>query len=461
MSAAPKVVAVEVERYDGQKIQLPLKPRPMPIPTAIDILQRQHAAESKITEFRDTIPVYPWDGAIALKKAIEELFGIVLPEHTTMLPVAISATETIRVPWGEFALPGLKDAYVTTGIQPDEHGRSVFGLTVRAYMRDQPSIEALFARVRELALSQSIYRGKSLDFSFKGGQDGLPSLTFKSLPTTKAIFSKPLEEAIERNILVPIWYTEACRRSGIPLKRGILLAGPYGGGKTLLAANVAIEANRNDWTFLEVKDAKEIEQAIAFARQIGPTVMLVEDIDRVVGPERTDAVNKINNMIDGAGTKDLELIMLFTSNHPERINEMTRRDGRIDVTLPIEAPDAEAVQRLVQQFGATSLEPNADLTAVGSIMEKSRPSKIRETVERSKLEALRRTAGFSSAINGDDLAATAQEVLTEAKLFTPKVEKHCPMTRIGMGIAEGIGNGLMEVASKVHANGNRIEAASE
>lgn len=458
--ATKKVVAVEVVRYKGQTIQLPTDPREMPILTAIEVLKRQHAMETTVTEFTELIPAFPWDGARALDTALKEQFGMTLSVDRVpkMRAINISATETIRIPWGAFRLAGLptapgEDAIVHCGMDNDEQGNPCFSMTVHALMKDQPIVERLFARVRELALATSIYRGKSLDFSATGGVEGLPKLTFKTLPATKAIFSKAIEDAIERNILVPIWYTEACRRAGVPLKRGVLLGGEYGGGKTLVIANILAEANANGWTGIEVTDPHEIAAAIAFARRMGPTVLVVEDIDRVVGPDRTDEVNDIINMIDGPDTKDMELIMLFTSNHPERINKAMRRDGRIDKTFEIKAPDADAVRRLIVQFGALALDPTANLTNIGGMLEGNRPSKIRETVERSKLEALRRTQGVNPLINGSDLEATADEVLEEAKLYEPVEEKFHPMERVGMGIAHGIGNGLSKAVDRVHVNG--------
>lgn len=464
MASPKKVVAIEVVRYPGQTIQLPTDPREMPILTAIEVLKRQHAMETTITEFTELIPAFPWDGAIALDTALKEQFGMTLSADRMphLRAVNISATETIRIPWGSFRLMGLttspgNEAIVHCGMNKDEQGNPCFEMTVEALMKDQPIVERLFARVRELALATSIYRGKSLDFSQGGGVEGLPKLTFKTLPATKAIFSKAIEDAIERNVLVPIWYIDACRRAGIPLKRGILLGGEYGGGKTLVISNILTEANKNGWTGIEVTDPHEIASAIAFARRMGPTVLVVEDIDRVIGPDRTDEVNEIINMIDGPATKDMELIMLFTSNHPERINKAMRRDGRIDKTFEIKAPDADAVRRLIIQFGSATIDPRttaADLMVVGGILEGNRPSKIRETVERSKLEALRRTDGTNALITGKDLEATADEVLEEAKLYEPLEEKFHPMERVGMGLAHGIGNGLTKGLDRIGAHTN-------
>src|SRR5690606_6744349 len=121
--------------------------------------------------------------------------------------------------------------------------------------------------------------------------------------TTKLIFSQELEEQIEDHIFTPIRYQDACTNAGIPFKRGILLAGDYGTGKTELAATVAAEAASRGITVVYIEDVKELPHAIRFAASQAPAIVFAEDIDREMGGERTHKMDVLLNTLDGIDTK--------------------------------------------------------------------------------------------------------------------------------------------------------------
>src|SRR5690606_34759444 len=130
---------------------------------------------------------------------------------------------------------------------------------------------------------------------------------------------------IRTNLLAPLLYTEACRRHKIPLKRGVLLEGPYGTGKTQTAYACALLATQNNWTFIYLDRVAALDEALVFARQYAPAVVFAEDIDRVTQGERSVEIDDVLNNLDGIDSKNTDIITILTSNHANNINKAMLR----------------------------------------------------------------------------------------------------------------------------------------
>lgn len=418
----------------GDKI---IVPEGAHLPDVIESLQRQHRREEQVTNVHVTIPVPIWDGAMALKQAIEENLGIFIQQSCDcgnpncgihQIEVEVELGKTVQVPWGVFELPGMEEARVTTD-KTTENGRQCFSCHVSCKRKYEDRVRRLLDRVRELATTNSLHRGKAFSLAFKD-EDGdwmpSPQLKFFRLMDEEPIFRTSLAKAIERNVFVPIQHTTAMTAMGESLKRGILFAGKYGVGKTLLASHIARVATAAGWTFIYVKDSEELGEALQYAEQYQPAVVFAEDVDRIAGLERTDDVNDLLNQLDGIDSKSGKIMTILTSNHPELINPAMRRPGRIDLILQVDPPDAETVERMIRSFSGANLEEGADLAKASEILAGETPARIREAVGRAKLEALRRTGDPSAKINGEDLAVVAEEVKGEGLLFQRNQESSTP-----------------------------------
>jgi transitional endoplasmic reticulum ATPase len=189
-------------------------------------------------------------------------------------------------------------------------------------------------------------------------------------------------------------------------------------GKTLLASYLAREVTKHGWTYIYVKDAEDLYNALRWAVRYQPVVVQAEDVDRVAGGEhRTDEINELLNQIDGIDSKATDIITVLTSNHPEHINSAMRRPGRIDLVLEVNPPDAETVQRMLVAFCGKRLQKGTDLSEASAILNGEIPARIKEAVERAGMESLRRTGDPLAPISGTDLVSVAHEVIAESKLF--------------------------------------------
>jgi len=398
----------------------------------IKSLERKHKSEQQTMVINDSIPVPPWDGAISLVRAIESELGVVTQETdwwtggAPAIEVEVDFGKTMTVPWGTFVLPAMESATVSTGVN-FENNRMIFTMAVKVKRRYEKRVRKLLAVVRKLATTDSLHKGKAFSIAFtdsNGNPEALPKPRFFQMSDDTPIFNKNLELKIERNIFVPLQQTANLRKIREPLKRGALFAGPYGTGKTMLAHYIAREAIANGWTFIYVKNSAELPSALTYAESYQPVVVFSEDVDRIAGLTRNDDVNELLNQLDGIDSKVAQIMTILTTNHPESVNAAMRRPGRIDTILEITTPDQEAVERMIVSFARGLLDPNADVSEAAKILAGDIPARIKETVGRAKLEALRRTRDPEALINGEDLAFVAAEVKDEAEFFnrqtTPK-----------------------------------------
>jgi transitional endoplasmic reticulum ATPase len=425
MAGGP-VYTADVVRV-GDKIILPEGAN---LPQIIEVLQRQNKSEQQMTEIHSTIAVPPWDGAYALVKAIDEVIGVTVQKpsmdgNAHQIDVEVERGKVVQVPWGSFELPGMDNASISTDTTWEE-GRLVFQVHVECKRLYADRVRRLLDRVREIATAESLHRGKAFTMTFRddrGRQLPMPMPKFFEFSDEEPIFSQDLQARIDRNVIVPIAQTENCRIIGEKLKRGVLFAGKYGVGKTLLASYIAKIAVANGWTFIYVKNSNELNEALSFAQHYQPVVVFAEDVDRVAGEDRDEAVNKLLNQLDGIDGKNAEILTILTSNHADEINAAMRRPGRIDVVLEVEPPDAEAVSRMIHRFAGERLDAKTDLSAASAALAGQIPAVVREVVSRSKLEMLRRTGTATGKITGPDILTVATEVSAENDLFRTKTRK--------------------------------------
>jgi transitional endoplasmic reticulum ATPase len=396
-------VTAEVVR-SGEKL---LIPEEMSIKRAIEMLQEREAFEKQTVNISETFDVFPWDGAIAFAQVLTDTYGWA-PHRPTpgfwgdqppeLITVSTDWNQTTQVPWGMFGLPNI-DGLIQTGAQPKD-GRYQFALTASVKRSGESVVKKLFADLRVRLLNQSIYRGKAFKLRFRndnGKALGLPEPKFlrvDDIDESGLIYSKHVQDAIENNLFTPIKRVRELKDNGIPVKRGVLLGGPFGTGKTLAAKVASKIAVETGVTFIYISRADELPDAIQFAKQYQDPacVIFCEDIDRVMSGTRDVKMDDILNIVDGIDTKSQNLIIVLTTNALENINPAMLRPGRLDAVVHVERPDAEATARLIRYYGGDAIDPSADLTHAGVILSGQIPAVVHEVVKRSKLAQLKLNA---------------------------------------------------------------------
>lgn len=377
-------------------------PEGMTYLTAIEHLNTRMQYEEQTVSISETVDAFVWDGALAFQKAMREIFGWsdAVPVKTffgenppEMISIETGYRKTELVPWGQFKVPGVTGTLATSTNLDD--GMVKFAIGAQIKRKNEKKIRALIKRTQELVDTESIYKGHAFKLRFKdenGRADPTPMPKFLNLTKVnpeELVFSEAVQGAITTNLFAAIENTEKCREFKIPLKRGVLLYGPYGTGKSLTSYVTAKKCEENGWTFLYCERADELAAMVKMAHHFQPAVVFCEDIDRSVSGVRTVAMDDILNIVDGIESKGVEIMVILTTNHVEEINQALLRPGRLDAVINVLPPDAVAVQKLLRVYGRGLIPANADLTEVGKKLAGLIPAVIREVVEKAKLSAIK------------------------------------------------------------------------
>src|SRR5262249_35565048 len=140
-------------------------------------------------------------------------------------------------------------------------------------------------------------------------------------------------------------------------KRGLLLHGAPGTGKTLTAMYLAGQSSDRTVIILTGRSLGLIEQSCAMARALQPSTIIIEDVD-LIAEERTHQGHactailfELLNQMDGLGD-DADVLFVLTTNRPDILEPaLASRPGRIDQAVEIPLPDAACRRRLFALYG--------------------------------------------------------------------------------------------------------------
>lgn len=401
--------AATVLRHEDPHIQRITLPQGMPIRKAITWLKREAEAEEQIVSFERVFDIHPTDGAYQLWKVLEYVYGFVSLGGSGMSPPQVRSVklpdgQTINVPWGTFEVPDINGKMIAAGRRDRETGNLKFVLAAQMVRKDQVKVEVIADLVQARIPEQSIYHGQAVRVTKKGD---IEFLSLSRREPGDLILNEETKQAIMANIFTPIQYTQAVRDADIPLKRGVLLHGEYGTGKTLCGTIVGNECVRNGWTYFNVKDQSQLIQTIHMARVYSPSVVYCEDIDHSVGGERTQGTSDILETIDGVLAKGSEVMLVFTTNNLSHIHGSFLRPGRLDALIEVEVPGKEAAAELIRRYGGEDLG-EYDPSFVGSECEGMIPAALEEVANKSKLFAITNNPDRPPVIGTEELVSSAR-----------------------------------------------------
>ncbi|XP_066034282.1 nuclear valosin-containing protein-like isoform X1 [Chamaea fasciata] len=183
-----------------------------------------------------------------------------------------------------------------------------------------------------------------------------------------------VREELTMAILAPVRNPEQFKALGLTTPAGVLLAGPPGCGKTLLAKAVANESGLN---FISVKgpellnmyvgeSERAVRQVFQRARNSAPCVIFFDEVDALC-PRRSDresgasvrVVNQLLTEMDGLENRQQVFIMAAT-NRPDIIDPAILRPGRLDKTLYVGLPPPEDRLAILKTITKDGTRPPLD-----------------------------------------------------------------------------------------------------
>lgn len=215
------------------------------------------------------------------------------------------------------------------------------------------------------------------------------------------------------------------KRMGIKLPRGVLLIGPPGVGKTMIAKAVAGEADvpffyQSGASFVQIyvgMGAKRVRELFSYAKANAPSIIFIDEIDAVGkargglrNDERESTLNELLTQMDGFEDSS-GVIVIGATNKIDIIDEALLRSGRFDRRVFIPMPDIEDRVKILEIY---LRDKNFD----GSVLSVAKMSvgfsgaALATLVNEAAINALR---SGRKVIKEDDFAAVRQKVLLGKK----------------------------------------------
>jgi hypothetical protein len=299
---------------------------------------------------------------------------------------------------------------------------------------DQPTASATRDEIGRLLRVHDVFRGQVLSFT-ASEHHGNELVTFLPRPAVAAadvVLPAGVLEHIEQHIVGVADWSQELLSAGQHLKRGLLLHGPPGTGKTHTVRYLTGRLASCTVILLTGLSIRFIDQAAALARRLQPSVVVLEDVDLVAqdrdfAPGEQPLLFSLLEAMDGIGT-DADVTFVLTTNRADVLEvALADRPGRVDLAVEIPRPDERCRERLLRVY-ARDVSVDADLDPVVAGTEGVTASFIKEMIRRTVLVSLR-AGDRPPVLRGPYFA----EVLTEMS-----GERH-ELTRSLLGAGAGTG----------------------
>lgn len=220
--------------------------------------------------------------------------------------------------------------------------------TAIANEKQKELVQQFFDDLNKWTVEHNFYKKQKIDARGR-------FLNLSDVSEDDLVLADDIKRELFRNVKQMVEKWEDYARFNIPGKRGVIMAGPPGNGKSL---SLKVLAKMLDCTFLwctprHLNEMDGFSEIFQFARELAPTVLMIEDAD-VFGLDRrlgnfNPMLGELLNCMDGF-EENKGVVTVLTSNYAEMLDSaLTNRPGRFDTKLMIGPPDAVKAFEIIRR----------------------------------------------------------------------------------------------------------------
>ena len=237
------------------------------------------------------------------------------------------------------------------------------------------------------------------------------------------------EEEAKENLQEIVTYLKdptKYREIGAKMPKGVLLVGPPGTGKTMLAKAVAGEA---DVPFFSMSGSEFVEMFVGMgaskvrdlfrqAKEKAPCIVFIDEIDAIgqkrsggnIGgnDEREQTLNQLLTEMDGFD-ENTGVIILAATNRPESLDPALTRPGRFDRRVPVELPDLKGREDILKVHAKNvRIADNVDFNKIARMAAGASGAELANIINEAALRAVRMHRRF---VTQEDLEESIEVVI--------------------------------------------------
>lgn len=324
-----------------------------------------------------------------------------------------------------------RSALLLLGADPDDERR---GVSIEIVGNRDDAGHRIAAALRELTVRHNVHRGQVISFGQSVFGEHGAILRFHQrhrMDESALILPERTFADVRRQVVGVARNRERLRAAGQHLKRGLLLYGPPGVGKTHTVRYLVGELTDTTIVELTGDTLPAIKQACSIARTLQPALVVVEDVDLIAEQRdhyggQTPLLFTLLNEMDGLDD-DADVVFLLTTNRADLLEPaLASRPGRVDQAVHIDLPDRDSRRRLIDLYRGDLV---LDDSRVDDVLDRT------DGVTASFLKELLRRAAVVAAEQGeaDDAAALTVSADQLESALADLLDTRNQMTRTLLG----------------------------